>query len=41
MLPLIKIDLVWYTSQIERLFDSLMREYPNGSFLFWNVEKKQ
>ena len=39
LLPAIQRDLVWDTSQIERLFDSLMRDYPIGSFLFWNVEK--
>ena len=39
MLPAIQRDLVWDTSQVERLFDSLMRDYPIGSFLFWNVEK--
>jgi uncharacterized protein with ParB-like and HNH nuclease domain len=40
-LPAIQRDLVWETSQIERLFDSLMRDYPIGSFLFWNVEREQ
>lgn len=41
MLPAIQRDLVWDTSQVERLFDSLMRDYPIGSFLFWNVEKNR
>ena len=40
-MPAIQRDLVWETSQIERLFDSLMRDYPIGSFLFWNVEREQ
>jgi len=40
-LPAIQRDLVWDTSQIERLFDSLMRDYPIGSFLFWNVEREK
>ena len=39
MLPAIQRDLVWDTEQIERLFDSLMRDYPIGSFLFWYVPK--
>ncbi|MGH9493970.1 MAG: GmrSD restriction endonuclease domain-containing protein [Candidatus Sulfotelmatobacter sp.] len=26
---------------MERLFDSLMRDYPIGSFLFWMVKRKQ
>lgn len=41
MLPAIQRDLVWDTEQIERLFDSLMRDYPIGSFLFWYVEKER
>lgn len=39
VLPAIQRELVWTTSQIERLFDSLMRDYPVGSFLFWYVER--
>jgi uncharacterized protein with ParB-like and HNH nuclease domain len=39
LLPAIQRELVWSTQQIERLFDSLMRGYPVGSFLFWHVEK--
>ena len=29
---------MWRPHQIERLFDSLMRGYPIGSFLFWRVD---
>lgn len=39
LLPSIQRELVWDTLQIERLFDSLMRDYPVGSFLFWRVDK--
>ncbi|AEI14608.1 protein of unknown function DUF262 [Flexistipes sinusarabici DSM 4947] len=39
LLPAIQREFVWSTYQIERLFDSLMRDYPIGSFLFWKVEK--
>jgi len=39
LLPAIQREFVWSTEQIERLFDSLMRDYPISSFLFWNVEK--
>lgn len=39
LLPALQRDLVWDHTQIERLFDSLMRDYPIGSFLFWRVEK--
>jgi len=39
LLPSIQRELVWEPDQIIKLFDSLMREYPIGSFLFWHVEK--
>ena len=38
LLPAIQREFVWRPPQIERLFDSLMRGYPIGSFLFWRVE---
>lgn len=41
LLPAIQREFVWNTYQIERLFDSLMREYPISAFLFWNVEKEK
>ena len=34
-LPAIQRKFVWKHTQIEKLFDSLMREYPIGTFLFW------
>lgn len=40
LLPAIQREFVWDTYQIERLFDSLMRDYPISSFLFWEVEKE-
>jgi len=40
LLPAIQREFVWDREQITRLFDSLMREYPIGSFLFWNVEEE-
>jgi len=39
LLPAIQREFVWDTEQVGRLFDSLMRDYPIGSFLFWHVEK--
>jgi len=39
LLPAIQREFVWSTEQIERLFDSVMRDYPISSFLFWEVEK--
>ncbi len=38
LLPAIQREFVWQPRQIERLFDSLMRGYPIGSFLFWRVD---
>jgi uncharacterized protein with ParB-like and HNH nuclease domain len=40
LLPAIQREVVWDVDQIARLFDSLMRDYPIGSFLFWHVDKK-
>ena len=37
VLPSIQREFIWKTDQITRLFDSLMRGYPIGSFLFWKV----
>jgi len=36
-LPAIQREFVWSPEQIIKLFDSLMRGYTIGSFLFWNV----
>lgn len=41
VLPSIQREFVWDTYQIERLFDSLMRDYPISTFLFWKVEKQK
>lgn len=40
LLPAIQREVVWSCEQIEMLFDSLMRDYPIGSFLFWYVLRK-
>ncbi len=40
LLPAIQREFVWEPEQISRLFDSLMRDYPIGSFLLWHVEKQ-
>lgn len=37
LLPAIQREFVWDVDQIRRLFDSLLRGYPIGSFLFWQV----
>ena len=36
-LPAIQRKFVWPRIKIENLFDSLMRNYPIGSFLFWEL----
>lgn len=41
LLPAIQRELVWDAEQIEKLFDSIMRGYPIGSFLLWEVSKKK
>jgi len=38
-LPAIQRKFIWDALQIERLFDSIMRDYPIGTFLFWMVEE--
>jgi len=40
VLPAIQREFVWRPAQIECLFDSLMRRYPIGSFLFWMVGRE-
>ena len=39
-LPAIQREFVWNQEQICALFDSLMRGYPIGAFLFWEVRKE-
>ena len=36
-LPSIQREFVWGTERIEKLFDSLMKGFPIGSFLFWEI----
>jgi len=40
VLPAIQRKFVWDDKKIIRLFDSLVRGYPIGTFLFWELEKK-
>ena len=39
LLPAIQREFVWSQRQVAALFDSIMRGYPIGSFLFWQVGK--
>ncbi|WP_262107559.1 DUF262 domain-containing protein [Arthrobacter sp. Marseille-P9274] len=38
LMPAIQREFVWGPNQIVKLVDSLMRGYPVGSFLLWDVE---
>jgi Protein of unknown function DUF262/Protein of unknown function (DUF1524) len=38
VLPAIQREFIWKVEQIENLFDSLMKGYPVGTFLFWEVQ---
>ena len=40
LLPAIQREFVWSQEQIIKLFDSLMRDYPISSFLFWAVKEE-
>jgi hypothetical protein len=40
-LPAIQRKFVWGHKQVELLFDSIMRDYPIGTFLLWFVEKER
>ena len=37
LLPAIQREFVWEPHKVEWLFDSLLQNYPIGSFLFWEV----
>ena len=39
-LPNIQRAFVWNEDQIERLFDSIMREYPIGALLIWRTDSE-
>lgn len=38
LLPAIQREFVWEPAQVVKLFDSIMRGYPIGSFLFWHLD---
>jgi hypothetical protein len=38
VLPAIQREFVWEDTQIVRLFDSILRGYPIGSFLSWKID---
>lgn len=39
-LPAIQREFVWDTRSIEKLFDSIMGEYPISSMLFWKIREE-
>lgn len=41
LLPAIQREFVWKREKICGLFDSLMRGYPIGTFLFWKIRPEQ
>jgi hypothetical protein len=40
-LPALQRRFVWKKAQIQLLFDSLMRDYPIGTFLFWMLKREK
>ena len=40
VLPAIQREFVWQPEQIYSLFDSLMRGFPFGTFLYWKVQQE-
>ncbi len=38
LLPAIQRKFVWGPDKVEMLFDSIMRDYPINSFMFWEVK---
>ena len=40
-LPAIQREYVWDTAGVEKLFDSIMGDFPIGSFLFWRIREEQ
>jgi hypothetical protein len=40
-LPAIQREFVWGTERIERLFDSIMADFPIGSFLYWRLDQEK
>ncbi len=39
-LPAIQREFVWEHMKIERLFDSIMADFPIGSFLYWKLKQE-
>ena len=40
VLPAMQRNFVWSENKICALFESIMRDYPIGTFLFWNIDQE-
>lgn len=41
LIPAIQRKFVWSHEKIENLFDSIMRDYPINSFMFWQITNEE
>ena len=41
VLPAIQRAFVWKPEQIEKLFDSMMQDFPIGTILLWHLDNPQ
>ena len=41
LIPSLQRKYVWKEAQIYSLLDSIMQDYPFGTFLFWNIKKHE
>ena len=41
LIPAIQRKFVWTHEKVEKLFDSIMRDYPINSFMFWRITKEE
>ena len=41
LIPSLQRKYVWQETQIYSLLDSIMQDYPFGTFLFWNIKKDE
>jgi uncharacterized protein with ParB-like and HNH nuclease domain len=39
-LPAIQREFIWDPGRVERLFDSIMADFPIGSFLYWRLNQE-
>lgn len=39
VMPAFQRDFVWNMSQIEKLWDSILQDYPISNFLFWKIDE--